>query len=52
MIYFKPFKSNFQNKLDIFNEVINLSINYLTIFFTDYYDDVDKRSIIGYCMIA
>ena len=51
LIYFYPMEDIFQNRMEIFGEVINLILMYHVLLFTDFVLDLDLRYKIGYWFI-
>ena len=51
LIYFYPMEDIFQNRMEIFGEVINLILMYHVLLFTDFVHDPHMRYMIGYCFI-
>ena len=46
--YMRPFETEYENKVEMFNELMNLMVLYLLICFTDFVPDLSMRFLIGY----
>ena len=51
LIYFYPMENVFQNRIEIFGEMINLILLYHVLLFTDFVYDPEIRYSIGYLFI-
>ena len=52
LVYFYPMESIFNNRMEIFGEIINNLLMYHVLLFTDFVQDVELRYAIGYSFIA
>ena len=46
--YVRPFDTEYENRVEMFNEIMNLMVLYLLICFTDFVPDLSMRFLIGY----
>ena len=51
LVYFYPMESVFNNRMEIFGEIINLFLMYHVLLFTDFVQDIELRYSIGYSFI-
>jgi hypothetical protein len=50
--YFRPYTTQKQNNLELFNEICILAASYHLIIFTDFVDDLDIKYQAGWSLIA